>query len=244
MLQQGTKVRGSIGGHQFTGYIAHYMPWTGIKLDQPITGNGDYKESLYISVADSVKAMPVNACRVVSDRNKQDWIEQIPDRPGSECEPLPLSDIARQTFTAELKHITPENYRKQYESAHTTYRTVKRKVTCEYGHTHMVDTREPIKPTIDANRLNLAYFWHCLAEYARYQDQCEYTARLERWHHLAGKLALAGGHINYGGDYGDLPHDTVCKIKDELSKQYWALCADYKAKIFGPYLDRYNRHHR
>lgn len=234
MLQDGTKVHGVIDGHNITGYISHYMPWTTVDLDQALIINGDYRDHLYISIADSVKAMPANVTKVKD--NKGNWIEQIPDVVGSECIPLPISD------SAEMKQFTLVHYREQIESRLTTYKTVKRAVTCEYGCKHMIDTRIPVKPTLDVSRLNIAYFWHCLAEYARYLDDCEYTAKCQCWYHLAGKFALSC--LAHDGSYGDLPAQTVKAIQAELSAQYESMCDDYKRKIFGAHLARYERTHR
>ena len=236
-LQNGMKIEGSTDGAKFTGYILElHKGVSTFLLDRPILKNGDWKyDRLYMSINHETGR---SSC---DDRfHGSDYVRSIPDKPGSEYELLPLSGMIREIIQKRFRVISRADYTANIERALTKYKTVKKTVTCEYGHKHTIDSREPIKPRLDPLQVGITYFFYTLAQWAEFSQEIEYQTRQECWHNLASKLALCkwGQYADYTG----LDPASVEAHKQALKQIYTDTCDRALIAIFGttgPYLNRY-----
>jgi hypothetical protein len=225
-LQAGSRVKVTKEGHCYTGTVEHLCHISNIIVDSGYVDSLGYHDRLYFYY-DATTGKSSNA-----------RIELLEDRPNSEYALTPLSDIAAESYRKQYS-VTLAKYRETMVNRLRKYTARQVKVTCEYGHTHTVSKQIAVEPTIDESKLTIAYFFYCLAEYAHYLENVEFTRKCEAWHRLCHKLALSG--LTYAGDYTGVDDKTRKAIQAGLAANYEAICQDYKAKIFGAQLERYNR---
>jgi hypothetical protein len=232
MFHNGTRVKGTYEGIEFTGVIRELNGYSTVLLDRSISMNNDHKDRLYIDFDHN------------TGKSKTGNLVALPDRIDSELELLPLTvwsqDSADKEFKARLG--TYADYRTAYVQLHTTYTTKKTAVTCEYGCKHMIDKRVPVLPTVDEIALKLAWSMHCISEYARYQTRLTELARREAYSSIIDRLVHGGSKVIHAsgyfpGCYGDLPKATIKKIEDELKAHYERICAEYRQQILGKDID-------
>lgn len=163
-LQPGTRVKGIHNGETFTGTLREYNHISTIDLDVVrLDYAGRYSDTLYMYET-------IETCIEVNNSDRHYFVELLPEDEPTE---FPLSIITQQSLNRQYNNVTRQQYRESVIRAKTTYKTVKKTVTCEYGCKHVIDTRVEVLPTISESDISTAYFFDCLARFAKYLEHCE-----------------------------------------------------------------------